>query len=144
PRLLQGQAQQGQGGAVAVVAALVGHTGALRAVGHGTGLFYGKRVKVSPKGHAARSPAPAQGVKPASPVYQFQMGMLLKKGHQPGFGPRFLSGQLWMGVELVAQRSGQPITGIHHWSFPFSFLSFSSSSSGRTLTRISSTRRWST
>ena len=77
PGALQGQPQQSQGSAVAVVPALVGHAGALGAVGQLTGLLHGQGVKVRPEGDLPHSPASIQGVKPASPVMQLQLGMFL-------------------------------------------------------------------
>ena len=116
---VQHQAQQGQGGAVAVVAALVGRAGALGAVRQRRGLLHGQGVKVGPEGHFPRSPAPAQGVEPASPVHHLQACVSPEEVHQGLFGPCLPAGQLRVGVEGVAQGHGPVQQGVIHGFSPF-------------------------
>ncbi len=119
PLFIQDQAQQGQGGAVPVVAALVGGAGTAGAVGDLQGLLHGQGVKVGPEGHLPRSPALAEGVEPASPIHHLQSGMGPEEVHQGLPCPELPAGQLRMGVKGMAQLHRQIKPFVTHDSFPF-------------------------
>ena len=100
---LQGQGRQS--GAVAVVAALVPHSGDRGDIGGIQLVRHRHSVEVRPEGHAGPvSPGPVGRVEPAPLVYDIQTaGVLPQEVHQMRLGPALMVGQLRVGVERMAE-----------------------------------------
>ena len=88
------------------MAAFVGHTGFCRTIGQVPGLGQGQSIHVRPEPDGG-FPVPLfrfiQGIEPAAPVHQLQMGMMADEIHQPFFCFLLLTGQFRMGMEGVAK-----------------------------------------
>jgi hypothetical protein len=95
----------GQTRAVAVMAAFMGNPGELGAIGQGYGFVYWQGIKICPEGNGWFVRAgPVHRVKPGPPVNHIKGGMLLKKINQPLLRPYFLTGQLRMLMQFMAER----------------------------------------
>ena len=113
------QCKSRQCGTMSVVTAFVGNTGDGGAIGQINGFVDGQGIHIGPEGQLfALGSAPVNGVKPRTPVDDFQLGVCLQKGHQPSLGALFFAGKFGMLVQFMAQCQCQFIGCLMHSLVP--------------------------